>query len=313
MTIHKSVLPVETIAALNLKAGMVVVDATLGGGGHSLEILRRIGANGKLLAIDQDASAIERFQERLRTEKNIDERVILIKDNFANLSEVLEGAGLDTVDAILADLGFSSDQMDDPARGMSFQADALLDMRLDQASRLTAKTVVNKYDELEIERILREYGEERHARRIARKIIEKRKFREIETTGELAELVRSAIPARERNSKLHPATKTFQALRIEVNRELESLEKFLPQAIEKLKSGGRLAVISFHSLEDRIVKNIFSENARGCVCPKEFPVCRCYQEAKVKVVTRKPIVPGETEISDNPRARSAKLRICEKI
>jgi 16S rRNA (cytosine1402-N4)-methyltransferase len=318
MTIHKSVLPIETIEALGLKDGMTVVDATLGGGGHSLEILQKIGATGKLVAIDQDQTAIDNFEKRLQIEgdslsRDFGQQVVLAKDNFSNLIEILGGYGIDSVDAILADLGFSSDQMDDPERGMSFQAEAKLDMRLDRERRLTAETVVNKYDILDLEKIIRVYGEEKHSRSIARRIVERRKNRTIRTTTELVEIIASAVPARERNGRINPATKTFQALRIEVNKELESLEKFLPQAIEKLNSGGRLAVISFHSLEDRIVKNIFSENARGCVCPKDFPLCRCGHEAKIKIITRKPIVPEPGEVSDNPRARSAKLRVCEKI
>jgi 16S rRNA (cytosine1402-N4)-methyltransferase len=276
--------------------------------------LKKIGGEGRLIAIDQDAEAIENFRKRLETDDLYRKLgVVLVKDNFSNLKEILGGHGVESVDAILADLGFSSDQMDDPSRGMSFQAEAKLDMRLDQGRELTARKIVNEYSTQSLERILKNYGEEKFARSIAKKIVAEREKKAIATTTELAEIVASALPENFRHGKINPATKTFQALRIETNKELESLERFLPQAIEALRSGGRLAIISFHSLEDRIVKNIFSENARGCVCPKEFPLCRCGHKAKIKIINKKPVVPGALEIEKNPRARSAKLRVAEKI
>lgn len=313
-TIHKPVLLKESLEGLNLKKGAVVVDATLGGGGHSREILKIIGKEGMLIGIDADSEAIERFQ--------ISDNILLVNDNFSNLENILKELKIDKVDAILADLGFSSDQMENAERGFSFQKDAELDMRFSlrianshecTKETPTAKEIVNNYSEEELTRILKEYGEERFAKSIARKICEIRKSKEIRTTTELAEIIVSATPKKYKFGKIHPATRTFQALRIEVNQELENLKKFAPAAIAALNSGGRLAIISFHSLEDRIVKNIFRENARGCICPANFPICRCEHEALVKVVSKKPIVPSAEEVESNPRSRSAKLRIAEKI
>lgn len=316
MAIHKSVLLRETIDGLNLEEGAVAVDATLGGGGHSLEILKKIGRTGKLVAIDQDERALENFKKRLKLEVGNSHpeygKIFFAKDNFSNLKNILESLDIDLVDGVVADLGYSSDQMEDAARGMSFLKDARLDMRLDTAGRLTAEKVVNEYSQAELEKILKNYGEERFAKNIARKIIEKRKTAPIETTLELVEIIGGALPERQKHQRIHFATRTFQALRIEVNRELENLKEFIPQAIEALSPGGRLAVISFHSLEDRIVKTLFRENARGCICPKEFPECRCGEVPKIKIITKKPIVSGAEETKENPRARSAKLRICEK-
>lgn len=310
MIIHKSVLLKESIELLKLKPGMTVVDATLGGGGHSLAILEKIGENGKLISIDVDERAIENFKRYLKPEVG---NIFLAKDNFSNLEKILGGQGIKSVDGILADLGFSSAQMEDESYGLSFLKEAELDMRLDKDRRLTAREIVNSYAEKDLERILREYGEEKFAKNIAKAIGKKRKIGEIGTTKELAEIIEQAIPAKHRNAKINAATKTFQALRIEVNQELENLKKFIPQAIKALSPGGRLAIISFHSLEDRIVKNIFRENARGCICPPDFPQCRCGNMPKVKIITKKPVVPGEEEISENPRARSAKLRVCERL
>lgn len=290
------------------------MDATLGGGGHSREILKIIGRGGRLIAIDQDRAAIENFNPeysgQLPSEVG---NVVLVKDNFSKLENILGGQGIKSVDGILADLGYSSAQLEDESYGMSFLKDAELDMRLDKENALTAKKIINEYSQADLERIIRDYGEEKFAKNIAKKIIERRKSVSIEKTIELAEIINQAIPERYRHQKIHPATRTFQALRIEVNKELENLEKFIPVAINVLSPGGRLAIISFHSLEDRIVKNIFRENARGCICPPDFPSCLCGHQAKVKIITRKPIVPGAEEIAENPRARSAKLRICEKI
>lgn len=334
--IHKPVLLKEAIEGLNLKKGAIVVDATLGGGTHSLEILKIIGKEGSLIAIDWDEKAIENFRKEMsRSAESWSPKAgnFLVKDNFANLKNILGGLGVKTVDAILADLGYSSDQLADPERGMSFRSDAPLDMRMDRNAELTAKELVNNYAQNELERVLKIYGEERFARNIARKIADYRKNKPIETTLELVTIIESAVPEKYKHQKLHCATKTFQALRIEVNAELENLEKFIPQAISVLTKGGRLGIITFHSLEDRIVKNIIRENARGCICPVDFPQCVCGREAKVhsvkspaesggaaepqfnrvKRITKKPIVPSEREIMENPRARSAKLRVCEKI
>lgn len=312
MTIHKSVLLEESLAALNLKEGDVVVDATLGGGGHSQEILKRIGKAGKLIAIDRDEVAIKNFQKELSL--NSQSKIIhLVEDNFSNLKKILRDKGADCVDSILADLGISSDQLEDKKKGMSFQTDSELDMRLDKSQTLTAKKIVNSWEQEEIEDILKKYGEEKFARNIAKKIVEKRKEKIITSTLELAEIIKNSVPFKLQSKKINPATKSFQALRIAVNNELEHLEKFIPDAIESLNSGGRLAIITFNSLEDRIVKNIFRQNARGCICPKGFPVCNCGQTGKIKIINKKPIVPDAEEVRNNPRARSAKLRICEKI
>ena len=305
---HKPVLLKESIEGLKLKEGSLAVDATLGGGGQGSVILKTIREKGKLVAIDQDNVAVENFKK-----KNSASNVILIQDNFSNLKNILAEIGIEKVDAILADLGYSSIQLEDLGIGMSFLKDAPLDMRLDRNGELTAKKIVNEYSQGQIAKIIKEYGEERFASIIAKKIADKRKTKPIETTSELVEIINSAIPEKWKHGKIHPATKTFQALRIETNKELEVLEKFIPQAIEVLAQGGRLAIISFHSLEDRIVKNIYRENARGCICPADFPICQCGQVAKVKIITKKPIVPTGGETQENPRARSAKLRICEKL
>jgi 16S rRNA (cytosine1402-N4)-methyltransferase len=311
MSIHKPVLLKEVVAGLNLKAGDIAVDATLGGGGHSQAILEKIGKRGKLVAIDWDAEAIKSFQRSLLIGQS--KVVHFVQDNFAKLNNILGGLQIKKATAILADLGFSSDQLEDPVRGLSFQKDGPLDMRLDPRSEMPAWKIVNQYPLSDLEKIIRELGEERFAGRIARKICEARKKKRILTTGELADLIEKTIPGKRFFQRIHPATKTFQALRIEVNQELENLKSFIPQAIDNLAPGGRLAIISFHSLEDRIVKNIFRENARGCICPKSFPKCVCKRETKIKIITRKPIVPGNEEINHNPRSRSAKLRVCEKV
>lgn len=310
MSIHKPVLLREVLEGLNLKAGDIVVDATLGGGSHSRAILKKIGKQGKLVAIDWDAKAIENFQNSLLVSQS--KAVSLVQDNFAKLNNILGGLRIKKVTAVLADLGFSSDQMEDGNRGLSFQKDGPLDMRLNSQGKLSAWEVVNQYPLKDLEKIIREWGEEYLAGRIARKITEERKKKRILTTKELAALIERIAPKRY-FQKIHPATKTFQALRIEVNQELANLKSFIPQAIASLAPGGRLAIISFHSLEDRIVKNIFRENARGCICPKSFPQCVCQREARIKIITKKPIVPTSEEVSNNPRSRSAKLRVCEKV
>lgn len=306
MSIHKPVLLKEAIEMLDLKKDSVVVDATFGGAGHSREILKII-TEGKLIGIDADKRAIENFEK----ENKEDERIILVNDNFSNLENILADLKIEKVDMILADLGWSSDQL--IGKGMSFMQDEELDMRLDAAQKLTAKKIVNEYSQTELQRMIKNYGEERFATNIARRIAAVRENREIVTTEELAEIIAAAVPSVYRHGKINPATRTFQALRIEVNCELENLEKFLPAAIAALGSKGKLAVIAFHSLEDRMVKDIFRKNARGCICPPTFPQCACGESPVVKVITKKPIVAGEEELGDNPRSRSAKLRVCEKI
>lgn len=313
MSVHKPVLLNESIESLNLKAGAVAVDATFGGGGHSEAILNKIGDNGKLVAIDADSEAIERFKSKVKNQKSKAEgRIFLINDNFENLEKILENLKIEKVDAILADLGWSSDQL--IGKGMSFMQDEQLDMRLSKDQKISAWNVVNEFSEEELERIIRDLGEEKFWRSIAKKIVESRKIKKIETTKELAEIVKSGVPRKFRFGKINLATKTFQGIRIEVNQELENLEKFIPQAIEKLNTGGRLAIISFHSLEDRIVKNIFRENARGRISTDPITGQTIVHEPpKIKLINKKPVISGEKEIEENSRARSAKLRVCEKL
>jgi 16S rRNA (cytosine1402-N4)-methyltransferase len=272
-----------------------------------------------LIALDVDASAIERFERKLKglpwaEEAFREGKVRLFQKNYSELREVLDEVGLEKVSAIMADLGFSSDQMDDPERGFSFLREGPLDMRLGQTkTELTAERVVNEWSEEELARLIRKYGEERFAGRIARAIVEGRKKDPFRTTVRLAEAVKDAIPKRMRSSKIHPATKTFQALRIAVNEEADHLKAFLPQGVGSLEAGGRIAVISFHSGEDRVVKQVFRENAGGCICPPDFPICRCDKKPLLKLVNTKPIVPTAEEVAENPRARSAKLRVAERI
>lgn len=316
MTIHKSVLLKETVDALNLKNGSVVVDATLGGGGHSSEILERILPDGKLIAFDQDKRAIDNFRKKIDSEKRlkeVEDRIILINENFEKIKESLENLKISKVNGITADLGISSDQLDDVEIGISFRFDAPLDMRLDRKREVTAEQVVNTYSEEDLVKILQEFGDEKYARRIAKKICDERKKGNIKRTLELVSIIERAVPAAYRHGKINCATKTFQALRIEVNNELGVLKKIISDGVDLLAPGGRLAIITFHSGEDRIVKNLFREYARGCVCPPELPICRCGQKEIARIITRKPIEPSEEEIEGNPRARSGKLRILEKI
>lgn len=315
MTIHKPVLLQETIDSLNLKNGAIAVDATLGGGGHSLAILEKILPEGRLVAIDQDQEAIVRFEKKVESLKikRRGENFNLVHGNFANLGEILFSLKVPVADAIVADLGISSDQLDEAGRGFSFQKEGELDMRMDRSKGVTAKEVVNSYSEEELVRILEKYGEELNARRIAKAIVKNRLRKPIVTTIELADIIESAVPPKYKHQKINFSTKTFQALRLEVNQELENLGKFLEDAIQMLKSGGRLAVISFHSGEDAIVKNIFRENARGCICPPNFPVCRCGKVPIIKIINSRPIAAGDEELRANPRSRSAKLRVIEKL
>lgn len=323
MTVHKPVLLKESIEALKLESGDVVVDATLGGGGHSREILKRILPDGILVAIDADREAIERFESENKKLK-AEGKIILINDNFANLDNILsdltllkrgsaKAEGVKKVDAILADFGISSDQLEKADRGFSFQKDASLDMRMDQREGMTAADVVNTYPEIELARIFRDYGGERYGGRIAKLIVEQRRVGPIRTTKELVAVIEKSVPEKYKHQKIHFATKVFQALRMEVNKELENIRSFIPKAIEVLDKNGRLSVITFHSGEDKISKEIFRENARGCICPVNFPICKCGRKPVVRLINSKPIVPGPEEISENPRSRSAKLRIIEKI
>ena len=306
---HKSVLLDECIDGLNIRPEGIYLDGTLGGAGHSLEIVRRL-TTGRLIGVDRDSTALEAAKERLGPYM---ERVTLVHSNFKELEGILEGLGLSGVDGMLFDLGVSSPQLDQAERGFSYMADAPLDMRMNREDRLTAYEVVNQWSREELRRILYEYGEERYAPQIAGAIDRRRQQQPIATTLELVEVIRGALPAQALREKQHPAKRSFQAIRIAVNDELSSVREMLEAAIPRLNPGGRLAVITFHSLEDRIVKSAMNAAAKGCTCPPEFPVCICGKKPQVKVLTRKPIVSGETELEENPRARSAKLRICQRL
>jgi 16S rRNA (cytosine1402-N4)-methyltransferase len=315
MTIHKTVLLKETVDALNLKPGMIVVDATLGGGGHSDEVLKIIGKKGMLIAFDRDQDAIDRYEKKIEVRRDglSDENIKLFHDKYSALKDRLTSIDIHAVDAVLADLGISSDQLADENRGISFQGDAPLDMRMDMSQGITAAEIVNTYSQQDLARIFKEFGDEQYANSIARNIIAGRVDSPLTRTSELVEIIERSVPGMYKRKKLHPATKTFQALRIEVNQELKDLGSFLSQAVEILKPGARLAIITFHSGEDALVKSVLRENARGCICPPEFPVCRCGQSPLVKLITHKPIVASEREVIQNPRARSAKLRVVEKM
>ena len=305
---HRPVLLDECIEFLNIRPDGVYVDGTLGRAGHSAEIARRL-TTGRLICIDRDMAAIRVAEERLAPWRD---RVTLVHGNFSDLAAILREAGISGVDGALFDLGVSSPQLDDASRGFSYMHDAPLDMRMDTAAPLTAREVVNTWSQEELRCILYEYGEERYAPAIARAIVRARETSPVETTLELADIVRGAMPPAALREKQHPAKRTFQAIRIAVNGELDALPPMLRAAVEGLNPGGRLAVITFHSLEDRIVKQTLRDMARGCTCPPEFPVCVCGKKPKLRLVTRKPIVPGEAELWENPRARSAKLRVAEK-
>ncbi len=305
---HKSVLLDECIEALNIRPDGVYVDGTLGRAGHSREIVQKL-TTGRLICIDRDMAAIDAAKERLAPWM---ERVTLVHGNFADLGEVLREKEIAGVDGMLFDLGVSSPQLDDASRGFSYMQDAPLDMRMDKTAALTAYEVVNAWSYEELRRILFEYGEERYAPAIAKAIVRARETRPVETTLELVDLIKSAMPPAALREKQHPAKRSFQAIRIAVNGELDALPPMLKSATEALNPGGRLAVITFHSLEDRIVKRAMQDMARGCTCPPEFPVCICGKKPKLKLLTRKPIVSGEAELEENPRARSAKLRVAEK-
>ncbi len=306
---HKSVMLQECIEGLSIDPNGIYVDGTAGGGGHSFEISSKL-QNGRLIAIDRDDAAIEAAGKKLAC---FEGKVNLVRNNFSNIKSVCNTLGIDKINGVLLDLGVSSYQLDTAERGFSYNADALLDMRMDRRSTLSAFEVVNNYSEERLRQIIFEYGEERFARNIVRKICERRQSHPIETTGELVEIIKSAIPAASRENGHHPAKRTFQAIRIEVNGELDAIAPAINDAVEMLDKGGRIAVITFHSLEDRIVKQAFAKLAQGCVCPKDFPVCVCGKKPTVNVITRKPILPSKLELEENPRSRSAKLRIAEKI
>lgn len=306
--VHKSVLLYETVGSLNIKPGGCYVDGTLGGGGHASEVAKRLGS-GRLIGIDQDADAIAAAAKRLRT---VEDKVTIVRSNYENIKRVLEDLHIEKVDGIYLDLGVSSYQLDTAARGFTYREDAPLDMRMDQREERTAADIVNSYDEMELYRIIRDYGEDRFAKNIAKHIVKAREEHPIETTGELAEIIKGAIPAKVRATGGHPAKRTFQAIRIELNRELAVLEDSIDTMIDLLKPGGRLSIITFHSLEDRIVKTRFRINESPCICPPDFPVCVCGRVSKGRVITRKPILPTKEELEENSRSKSAKLRVFER-
>ena len=307
---HKSVLLEETIRNLKVKPDGIYVDGTLGGGGHAYEVCRQLSAKGSLIGIDQDEAAIEAAGERIQ---EFGDRVTIIRSNYCNMKKELQKIGITSVDGITLDLGVSSFQLDNAERGFTYREDVPLDMRMDQRGSRTARDIVNTYTENELYRVLRDYGEEKFAKKIARNICTARTDKPIETTGELIELIKQSIPMKMRAVGGHPAKKTFQAIRIELNQELEVLRNSLDDMIELLNDGGRICIITFHSLEDRIVKTIFKRNENPCTCPPEFPVCVCGKMSMGKVITRKPILPNEEEIAENKRSKSAKLRVFERI
>lgn len=307
---HISVLLDETIDSLNVKPDGIYVDGTLGGGGHSLEICKRLGESGRLIGIDQDMDAIKAATERLSEYKD---KVDIIHSNYQDIENCLRTLSVSGVDGIVLDLGVSSYQLDNVDRGFTYREDTPLDMRMDQSQTRTAKDIVNNYSEMELFKVIRDYGEDGFAKNIAKHIVKAREDSPIETTGQLNEIIKAAIPAKMRQGTGHPSKKTFQAIRIELNQELEVLENSIDKMIELLNPGGRLSIITFHSLEDRIVKNLFRRNMNPCICPPSFPVCTCGQAPKGKIITRKPIIPSDNEINENKRAKSSKLRVFEKF
>ncbi|MEG7529822.1 MAG: 16S rRNA (cytosine(1402)-N(4))-methyltransferase RsmH [Hungatella sp.] len=306
---HKSVLLEETVDSLCVKPGGIYVDGTLGGGGHAYEVCRRLGANGQLIGIDQDEDAITAAVGHLAEFKN---QVIIVRSNYENIKTVLEELKIQTVDGIYLDLGVSSYQLDTVDRGFTYREDAPLDMRMDRRNPETAADLVNQYSEFDLYRIIRDYGEDKFAKNIAKHIVRVRQEKSIETTGELIEIIKAAIPMKIRATGGHPAKKTFQAIRIELNKELDVLHNSIDTMIDLLNPQGRLSIITFHSLEDRIVKTRFRNNENPCICPPDFPVCMCGKISKGKVITRKPIIPTEKEIEENKRSKSSKLRVFER-
>jgi S-adenosyl-methyltransferase MraW len=308
---HYSVLLNETIENLNIKPDGIYVDGTLGGGGHAYQVALRLSEKGRLIGIDQDADAIAAAGERL---KEFGDKITIIRSNYANMKEELHRIGVEKVDGIVLDLGVSSFQLDTPERGFTYRDEnAPLDMRMDDRQSLTAKDIVNGYSEMDLYRIIRDYGEDKFAKNIAKHIVQERAKKPIETTGELTEIIRASIPMKVQVTGGHPAKRTFQAIRIELNKELEVLQNNLDDMIDLLNPGGRICIITFHSLEDRIVKTNFKRNENPCTCPSDFPVCVCGKKSKGKVVTRKPILPSEEELEVNSRSKSAKLRVFERV
>lgn len=307
---HYSVMLNETIGQLNIRPDGIYVDGTLGGAGHSSEIAKRL-TTGRLIGIDQDADAIAAASERLKDYKD---KVTIVRSNYAQMKEVLHNLGIEKVDGILLDLGVSSFQLDTPERGFTYRSeDAPLDMRMDDRQKLTARDIVNEYSEMELFRIIRDYGEDRFAKNIAKHIVSAREQKPIETTGELNAIIKGAIPMKVQVTGGHPSKRTYQAIRIELNHELDVLRDNLDDMIELLNDGGRCCIITFHSLEDRIVKSAFKKNENPCTCPSNFPVCVCGNKSRGHVVTRKPILPSEKELEENSRSKSAKLRVFERV
>lgn len=306
---HVSVLLQESIEALNIKSDGIYVDCTLGGAGHSSEILKQLSEKGRLIGIDQDTNALKAAEEKLKNYKN----VTFVHDNFSNIDNILRDLNIDKVDGILMDLGVSSHQLDEAERGFSYMQDAPLDMRMNRDNMFSAYEIVNNYSLEDLYRIIRDYGEEKFAKRVAQFIVDRRAKKPVASTLELVEIIKAAIPAKARREGPHPAKRTFQAIRIEVNKELQILNKAIEDSVQNLSSRGRIAIITFHSLEDRIVKTKFKEMENPCTCPSEFPICICGKKPIIKVVSRKPIDPSEEEVEHNPRSRSAKLRVGEKI
>jgi 16S rRNA (cytosine1402-N4)-methyltransferase len=306
---HKSVLLEETIEYLNVKPDGIYVDGTLGGGGHAYEVCKKLGPNGHFVGIDQDAAAIEAASKRLEPFKD---KIDIVRSNYVNMKQVLSDLGIEKVDGIVLDLGVSSHQLDEAERGFTYREDVALDMRMDQRQSKTARDIVNDYSEMELFHMIRDYGEDKFAKNIAKHIVMERAKQPIETTGQLIEIIDHAIPAKVRAKGGHPAKKTFQAIRIELNRELEVLNDSLDTMIDLLNDDGRLCIITFHSLEDRIVKKIYKKNENPCICPPSFPVCTCGRKSKGRVVTRKPIIPTEEEIIENKRSKSSNLRVFER-
>ena len=306
--IHKSVLLNETIDGLNIKPDGIYVDGTLGGGGHAYEVCRRLGEKGSIVGIDQDAAAIEAASARL---KDFGEKVTIVRSNYCDMKSKLHELGIDKVDGIVLDLGVSSYQLDTAERGFSYREDAPLDMRMDTRQKMTARDIVNDYTEADLYRVIRDYGEDKFAKNIAKHIVQARAVKPVETTAELSEIIRASIPMKFQKKSGHPAKRTFQAIRIELNRELDVLRDSLDDMIDLLNPGGRLCIITFHSLEDRIVKSAFRKNENPCTCPPDFPVCVCGKKSKGSIITKKPILPSEEELEYNSRSKSAKLRIFE--
>ena len=306
--VHKSVLLNETIDGLNIQPDGIYVDGTLGGGGHAYEVCRRLGDKGSIVGIDQDAAAIEAAGNRL---KDFGEKVTIVRSNYCDMKSKLHELGIDKVDGIVLDLGVSSYQLDTAERGFSYREDAPLDMRMDTRQKMTARDIVNDYTEADLYRVIRDYGEDKFAKNIAKHIVQARAMKPVETTAELSEIIRASIPMKFQKKSGHPAKRTFQAIRIELNRELDVLRDSLDDMIDLLNPGGRLCIITFHSLEDRIVKSAFRKNENPCTCPPDFPVCVCGKKSKGSIITKKPILPSEEELEYNSRSKSAKLRIFE--